>query len=67
MLLCVIYIYVTLRVTNKIKMHPLTADTCVKQWVSLALTMSGTTMFMTDNTRILSLAYSSIFLAFNSC
>ena len=62
LLLCV-----TLRVTNEIQMHPLTVDTYSNQWVSLTLTMSDTTMFITDNTRILSLVYSSIFQTFNSC
>ena len=63
----IILLYVILRVTNEIKMHLLTVDAYSKQWVSLTLAMSGTTMGVTDNALILSLAYSSIFLALSSC
>ena len=52
-----------LRAINQIKLHPLTADAYSDQWILLTVTA---TMSVTDNAQILSLAYYSIFLVFNS-
>ena len=48
------------------KMHPLTTNTYSNQWILLTLTLSSTTIGVTDNAQSFLLACSSIFLVFSS-